>query len=58
MVAVVKLPDLMYGLMMFEKILSIRILEWLVILIGCKSKVINELAASEPENSLVGLCSL
>ena len=54
----VKLPDIMSGSMMFEKILSIRVLEWLVILIGCKIKGINELDASESKNSLVGLYPL
>ena len=37
----------MSGSMMFEKILSIRVLEWLVILVGFKIKGINELDASE-----------
>ena len=53
----VKLPDIMPGSIMFENILSIRVLEWLVILVGCKIKGINELDASEFKNSLVGLCS-
>ena len=39
----VKLPDIMSGSITFENILSIRVLEWLVILIGCKIKGINEL---------------
>ena len=46
------------GSLIFENILSIRALEWLVILVGCKIKGINELYASETKNSLVGLCSL
>ena len=54
----VKLPDIMSGSMMFENILSVRVLEWLVILVSCKIKGINELDASESKNSLVGLCSL
>ena len=54
----VKLPDIMSESIIFENILSIRVLEWLVILIGCKIKGINELDASESNNSLVGLCSL
>ena len=54
----VKLPDIMSGSMMFENILSIRVLEWLVIQVGCKIKGINELDASESKNSLVGLGSL
>ena len=39
----VKLPDIMSGSITFENILSIRVLEWLVILVGCKVKGINEL---------------
>ena len=42
-----KLPDIMSGSMMFENILSIRVLGWLVILVGCKSKDVNELDASD-----------
>ena len=45
----VKLPDIMSGSITFENILSIRILEWLVILFGCKIKGINELEAKEPK---------
>ena len=33
-----KLPDIMSGSIMFENILFIRVLEWLVILIGRKIK--------------------
>ena len=33
---VVKLPDIIRGLATLENILSIRVLEWLVILVGCK----------------------
>ena len=54
----VKLPDIMSGLITFENILSIRVLEWPVILVGCKIKGINELEARESQNSLVSLCSL
>ena len=39
----VKLPDIMSRSITFENILSIRVLEWLVILVGCKIKGINEL---------------
>ena len=35
----------MSGSIKFEIILSIRVLEWLVILVGCKIKGINELEA-------------
>ena len=38
----VKLPDIMSGSMMFENILSFRILEWPpVILVRCKIKGLN-----------------
>ena len=40
-----KLPDIMSGLILSENILSIRVLELLVILVGCKIKGINELDA-------------
>ena len=53
----VKLADIMSVSIMFENILSIRVLEWLVILVGCKIKGINELDASESKTSLAGLCS-
>ena len=35
----------MSGLILFENILSVRVLELLVILVGCKIKGINELEA-------------
>ena len=54
----VKLPDIMSGSMTFENILSIKVLEWLVILVGFKIKGINELVARESKNSFVSLCSL
>ena len=34
----VKLPGIMSGSITFENVLSIRVLEWLVILVGCKIK--------------------
>ena len=49
----VKLPDTMSGSKKFENILSIRVLEWLLILVGCKIKGMNELEARESKNSLV-----
>ena len=39
----VKLPNIMSGSISFENILSIRVLRWLVNLVGCKIKSINEL---------------
>ena len=43
----------MSGSLTFENILYIRVFEWLVILIGFKTKGINELEARESKNSLV-----
>ena len=37
----VKLPDIMSGSITLEKILPIRVLEWLVIPVGCKIKVMS-----------------
>ena len=54
----VKLPDIPFGSITFENILSIGVWEWLVILVGCKIKGINDLEATESKNSLVSLCSL
>ena len=42
----------MSGSITFENILSIRVLEWLVILVGCKIKGINELEARESKKSI------
>ena len=50
--AAVKLPDIMSGSIEFEN-KSIRVLEWLVILVGFKIKRINELEARESKNSFV-----
>ena len=48
----VKLPDTMFGSIISENILSIIVLEWLIILVGCKIKGINELEARESKDSL------
>ena len=40
-----KLPNTMSGSTTFENILSIRVLEWLFILVGFKTNGINELEA-------------
>ena len=32
----IKLPDIMSGSVAFENVLSIRVLEWLGIIVGCK----------------------
>ena len=49
----IELPNIMSESKAFENILSIRVLEWLVILIDCKIKVINELEVTESKNSYV-----
>ena len=49
----VKLRDIMSGSITFENLLSIRVLEWLVILVGYKIEGINELEARESKNSFV-----
>ena len=49
----VKLSNIMSGSITFENMLSIRVLEWLVVLVGCKIKGINELEARESKNSFV-----
>ena len=49
----VKLPDIVSGWISSESMLSIRVLEWLAILVGCKIKDINELEAKESNNSFV-----
>ena len=41
-----------------ENILSIRVLEWLGSLVGCKMYGVNEFEAIESKNSLVGWWSL
>ena len=46
----VKLSDVMSGSITFENILSIRVFEWLVILVGCKIEGINELEGRESKN--------
>ena len=49
----VKLPDTMSGSKTSENILSIRVQEWLVTLVGCKIKGMNELEARKTKNSFV-----
>ena len=47
-----KLPDIMSASIMFENILSIRVLGWIVILVGCKIKSVNELDASDVDATI------
>ena len=42
-----KLPEILTGSITFENILSIRVFEWLILLVGCKIEGINELEARE-----------
>ena len=49
----VKLPDIMSGSITFENTIPVRVLKWLVILVGCKIEGINELEARESKNSFV-----
>ena len=46
----VKLTDNISGSITFENILSIRVLECLVILVGCNIKGINEVETRESKN--------
>ena len=48
------LPDIISGEIKLENILSMRVFEWLVILVGCKIYELKELEASESEKSFVG----
>ena len=48
-----KLPDIITVSIAFKNILSIKVLEWLVIRVGCKIKGVNELEARESKNSIV-----
>ena len=43
----VKLPNIMSGPITFEKILSIKVLQWLIIVVGFKIEGIDELEVTE-----------
>ena len=49
----VKLLDLMSGSITYENILSVRVLEQLVILVGCRIKSINGVEVRESKTALV-----
>ena len=49
----VKLPDIMSGLITFENMLPVSILEWLFLLVPCKIEGKIELEARKSKNSLV-----
>ena len=57
MVAVI-FPDIASHKSTFEKIWSLRVLEWLVSLVGCKIYEMIEFEARKPRNSLVSWSSL
>ena len=57
MVAVM-LPDIISGDIKLENILSMRVFECSVILVGCKIYGIKELEADESKKSFVGWWSL
>ena len=46
----INLSNIMSGSITFEDVLSIGVLEWLVILVSCEIKGINELEARESKN--------
>ena len=48
------LPDIISLEIKLENMLSMRVFEWLVILVGCKIYGIKELEASEFKKSFVG----
>ena len=48
------LPDIISGEIKLENILSMRVFEWLVILVGCKIHGIKELEASESKKTFDG----
>ena len=49
----VELPDVMSGLITFENMLPVSVLEWLVLLVPCKIKGKIELEPRKSKNSLV-----
>ena len=51
----VKSPDIITGSMTVEHILSITVLKWQVILVGCKIKGLNDLETRESKSSFVSL---
>ena len=61
-VVAVMLPDKIdigkIGKIKLQKLLSMRVFEWLVILVGCKIYGIKELEASESKKSFAGWWSL
>ena len=54
----VMLPEIVSWEIILGNILSMRVFEWLVILVGCNKYGLKELKAGESENSFVGSWSL
>ena len=54
----VRFPDIISLESILEKMLSMRVFEWLVSLVGCRIYGIIELEANDPRQSLVGWCTL
>ena len=50
----VRFPDIISLESILEKMLSMRVFEWLVSLVGCRIYEIIELEANESRKSLVG----
>ena len=57
-IVTVMLPDIISGEIKLENILSMRVFEWLVILVGCKIYGMKGLEANEYKKSFVGWWSL
>ena len=53
-IVAVMLPDIHSWEIKLKNILSVRVFEWLVILVGCEIYGIKELEASESKKSFVG----
>ena len=48
----VELPDITSGSITFENMLSVSVLEWLVLLVGCEITGTNDFEARESKNLL------
>ena len=57
-IVAVRFPDIISLESILEKMLSMRVFEWLVSLVGCRIYGIIELEANESRKSLVGWCTL
>ena len=57
-IVAVRFPDIELGKITFVNMLSVSVVEWLVVLVGCKMKGKKEFDARESKNSLVGLWTL